>query len=80
MARYYFNLDIESRIEDDEGEPCETLAEAEAHAYRVASELAAHKSDPHAARGWIRVTDAEGKEVFRTPLGGEEAPKTAVKA
>ena len=75
MARYYFNLDNENNIADDEGEPCATLAEAHAHAYRVASELAAHKPDPHATRGWIRVTDAEGKEVFRTPLGGRDAPE-----
>jgi hypothetical protein len=75
MTRYYFNLDDENNIADDEGEPCETLDEARAHAYRVASELAAHKPDAHATRGCIRVTDAKGKEVFRTPLGGRDASK-----
>jgi hypothetical protein len=71
MLRYYFHLDNEHTIEDDEGEQFETLAKAQTHAQEVAQELSAHQTESHIRDVFIRVVDGRGNEVFRTSLAGE---------
>jgi hypothetical protein len=75
MARYYFHLDNENNIEDDEGEECESLEEARKYARQVAFELGAHKPPEQNHSSWVRVTDADGKEIFRTLLRSKSDPK-----
>jgi hypothetical protein len=75
MARYYFHLDNGNNIEDDEGEECESLEEARKHARQVAFELGAHKPEAQNHSSWVRVTNADGKEIFRTLLRSKPDPK-----
>ena len=66
--RYFFHLDHENQIEDDEGVECKSAKEACEYARQVAFELDAHKPEAQNHLSWIRVTDEDGKEVFRTLL------------
>jgi hypothetical protein len=65
MQRFYFHLSDHTKIDDDKAEACRTIWEARAHACAVASELGRRKE----CRGlFLRVTDRNGKEVFRTAV------------
>jgi hypothetical protein len=66
--RYFFHLDNENNIEDDEGEECESVEMARKYARQIALELGAHKHEEENHLSWIRVTDADGKEIFRALL------------
>ena len=66
--RYFFHLDNQPSIADDEGVECKSAKEAHEYARRVAAELGAHKPERENNLSWIRVTDGGGKEVFRTSL------------
>jgi len=66
--RYFFHLDNGNQIEDDEGVECKSAKEACEYARQVAFELDAHKPEAPNHLSWIRVTDEDGKEVFRTLL------------
>jgi hypothetical protein len=68
MTQYYFHLENEHTIKDDQGEQYKTLAEAKAHAREVAQQLSAHQTEQHNRSLYIRVVDEEGREVFRTSL------------
>jgi hypothetical protein len=59
-------------ILDKRGEECRTLADAEKFAKHVARELAESKSPEELEGEFIVVLDESGKEVFRTPLTGNE--------
>jgi hypothetical protein len=75
MARYFFHLENGNKIEDDEGEDCASLEEARNHARQVAFELGAHKPAAQNHSSWVRVTDGDGKEIFRTLLRAKRDPK-----
>jgi hypothetical protein len=68
MPRYFFHLDSDNHIEDDEGSPCATLDEMKCYARQVASELAAHHTDEHNRNYRISVMDERGTEVYCVPL------------
>jgi hypothetical protein len=68
MPRYFFHLDNEDRLIDDEGTSCTTLDEMKCYARQVASELGAHHTEKH-NRDWrISVTDERGAEVYCVSL------------
>ena len=71
MPHYYFHLDNDDHIEDDEGTPFKTLEEAQCHALQVASELGANQTKQHNKDLWIIVTDDRREEVFRVSLAGK---------
>ena len=73
--RYFFHLDNENQIEDDEGEDCESVEEARKYARQVAFELGAHKPTEQNHLSLIRVTDGDGKEIFRSLLMAKLGPK-----
>ena len=67
MQRFYFHLSDHTKIEDCRGDACHSIEEARAFAREMAADLgrARHGKD----RGlYICVTDANGKEVFRTAV------------
>jgi hypothetical protein len=70
--RYYFDFKDNIDILDKHGEECRTLADAEKFAKRVARELAKSKCHEELEGEFIVVLDESGKEVFRTPLTGDE--------
>lgn len=67
MHRFYFHLSNHTKLDDEKSEACRTIEDARAHACHVAAELARMKRSE--SRGlFIRVTDENGKEVFRTAV------------
>ena len=73
--RYFFHLENGNKIEDDEGEECESLEEARKYARQVAFELGAHKPPEQNHSSWVLVTDGDGREIFRTLLRAKRDPK-----
>jgi hypothetical protein len=68
MPRYFFHLDSEDHIEDNEGTPFATRGEMQFYAQQVASELAAHHTEQHNRDLRISVTDERGNEVYCVPF------------
>jgi hypothetical protein len=67
MNRFYFHLSNHTTIDDCRGDECRTVEDARALACEVAAELARARGKE--IRGlFIRVTDGNGKEVFRTAV------------
>ena len=67
MHRFYFHLSNHTKLDDEKTEACRTIDDARAHACQIAAELARVKRKE--TRGlFIRVTDQNGKEVFRTAV------------
>ena len=67
MHRFYFHLSNHTKIDDQKTEACRTIDDARAHACQIATELA--RVQRKESRGlFIRVTDQNGKEVFRTAV------------
>jgi hypothetical protein len=67
MHRFYFHLSDHTKIDDEKTEACRTIDDARTHACHIATELARVKRKE--SRGlFIRVTDQNGKEVFRTAV------------
>ena len=73
--RYFFHLDNTNQVEDDEGRECESANEAREYARQIASELGAHKPETQNHSSWVRVTNADGEEIFRTLLQSRPDPK-----
>ena len=68
MARYFFNLTNGVTVRDTDGEECLDLDSAKALAVQTAHDFARNKRTPEIAGVCLCVTNADGKEVFRTPL------------
>jgi hypothetical protein len=67
MHRFYFHLSNHTKLDDEKTEACRTIDDARVHACQIATELARVKRKE--SRGlFIRVTDQNGKEVFRTAV------------
>ena len=68
MPRYFFYLrEGTAEIRDDEGQEFASLADAEAHAGRVAAEVINITQGQYPSASLV-VVDAQGKEVFEIPL------------
>jgi Domain of unknown function (DUF6894) len=69
VSRYFFHLTngtmVGDMVEDVDGESFDLVAEARAHAVRVAQELAQHSSLGGRS---VSVVDESGVVVFRTPV------------
>jgi hypothetical protein len=67
MHRFYFHLSNHTKLDDEKTEACCTVDDARDYARKIATELARVKRKE--SRGlFIRVTDQNGKEVFRTAV------------
>jgi hypothetical protein len=68
MPRFFFQLSDGDTFRDDGESPCSTLEEAKEFARSVAAELGRNRSPEEIADLSIRVTDENGREVFKTKL------------
>ena len=67
MARYYFHMQDNERVEDRVGMDYATPEEAKAHGTIVAEEIG--RNNTGRSRGYsIVVTDAKGKKFFELPI------------
>jgi hypothetical protein len=53
---------------DDQAVVCETMADASALARAMAAELGGNREASEIEGRYVRVTDEEGREVYRTPV------------
>ena len=69
MARFFFHVTKgNARIDDDDGDDCSSLEDAESLASRIASDLSTERDYD----GFIVVVvDEQGNEVARVPIGEE---------
>lgn len=68
MPRFFFHLTKDIDVIDTLGEPHATLNDAMIYADRVAEELGRNRMLSDFKGQFICVTDADGKEVYRSPL------------
>lgn len=68
MARYFFYLGQTQTSEQTEGEEYASLDEAKQSANEIARELGRNRREAEIRGQFVRVTDDEGREVFRTAI------------
>jgi hypothetical protein len=68
MPHFYFNWKDHPGIPDREGERCQTLDDAKAHADTVAAELGRNRPARDIKGQFIQVTNDDGEELYRAPL------------
>lgn len=68
MVRLFFSLGNRTKTTDDQPVEFPTMAEAQAHARAMAAELGSNRDAAQIKDLYLRVTDEEGHEIYRTPL------------
>ena len=68
MPKFHFHLSGKTEFKDEQGEICSTIDAAKAYADDVAAEVGRNKRWSEIRGRFIRVTDEDGKEIYRTPL------------
>jgi Domain of unknown function (DUF6894) len=77
MPRFFFHITGGTRIEDDRGTRCETVAQAKEFALAVAAELGRNRTPNEIEHLAVCATDATGREIFRTPVLNLQRTSTA---
>lgn len=68
MPQFFFNLTHGETVRDDRGTRCDTVEDAKKFALAVAAELGRNRSQAELDALALCVTDATGREMFRTKL------------
>jgi hypothetical protein len=68
MARYYFHIGQTQTPEEADGEEYASLVEAKESATKIARELGRNRREAEIRGQFVRVTDEQGREVFRTAV------------
>jgi hypothetical protein len=77
MPQFFFNLTNGETVRDDRGTRCDTVEDAKKFALAVAAELGRNRSQAELDALALCVTDATGREMFRTKLVNLQHPRNA---